>query len=146
MSTNFVWIPQTRGSPAPAPRSSRFAPTQLHGCSKDKEASGISINELPKAILSQLCFSELYMILKQRKSHGPVAGCCPYLLFWCRSSEPFLQEITALGEALGLQLIVTSPPTWTTDSFFMGFLEKSGAAAKGREGRRERSRMQLKHY
>jgi len=61
-------------------------------------------------------------------------------LFWRRTSEPFLQSITALGEALGLQRIVTSPPTWTTDFFFTGVLEKSGAAAKNRKVRRKKSR------
>lgn len=48
-------------------RSSRFVPARLHGRSKGREASGISIKELqiieiiklPKAILSQLGFNEL---------------------------------------------------------------------------------------
>lgn len=80
--------------------------------------SKFSINELPKAILSQLCFSSVYMILlKQRIPTNPATGLWWYLLF----SGSFLQLITALREVLGLHPIVTSPPTWTTDIFSQDF-------------------------
>lgn len=73
------------------------------------------------------------MILKQRTPNNPAAALLQYLLFRRSTSGPFLQSIAALGEALGLQPMVTSPPTWTTDVFFTGLLEKSGAAAKNKE-------------
>lgn len=54
------------------------------------------------------------------------------LVLCLRLSVPLFQEMAARGKASGLHSITMSPPTWTTESFLMGFLKKSGAEAKNK--------------
>lgn len=72
----------------------------------------------------KILYYKIFKILKQRRF--------VYLLLCLRLSVPLFQEIVALGKAFGLHSITISPPTWTTEYFLRGVLEKSGAEAKNK--------------
>lgn len=59
-----------------------------------------------------------------------------YLWLSLRASFPFLQEITPLGDILGLHSIRTSPPCRARVWAFNKLWEKSGAMADRKRGKR----------